>query len=250
MFFRLLLLLFAAIPFCSPAKAHQPYFIPYSDWLTYNGEQYRMEGWYGDGIFTADPVRVVLRHKTGDLMAVSALGDNAAGYCPSLNYCWGFTFSASGVFPSVWRLQPEMIKATEQLPGDKKYTNRDPEEMKEFGFKASYNLLFWPVAWISQASNSPVGIFFTCLLWLVWFGFAYSVKPTKLNEYKQSNSFGKVIMKIGFGIILVFAGSIVMFLSIFYAQGGTAITSFTGVLIGLKLFRLVKVPLKSSGLVS
>lgn len=65
-----------------------PYFSPYTDWMTYNGQEYRLEGWFSNTPLASDYVRFVLRHRNGGLSAVSQLGYSPVTVdCTTLGKC-------------------------------------------------------------------------------------------------------------------------------------------------------------------
>lgn len=220
----LLLLLF---PF--NAIAHPPYFHPYSDWLIYKNEKYRLEGWYGDGVFTTDPVRVVLKHQNGSINAISPLAKTAAGFCPPLDYCWAFTFYFSGLLPQVWRLKPEKI--THMLepvtdPSNYKYGYpEDTDGIKEFGFDKSYNLLLWPVAWMKQTVNNVRPFVFILTLCLVLLTFNRTTKIQLSSNNTKSTRILYLLYKIVLRLISSVLVFILMFGVVFYAYGMTLLIS-------------------------
>jgi hypothetical protein len=176
-FYRLILFLCLALFSFLPthAEAHSPYFVDYSDWITEGQEEYRLQGLYGDGIFFADPVRVVLRNRNGGVSAATATGLQASGYCPSLDFCWGFTFGLSGVFPTLWRLLPSEMERTPANQEDESFGY--PEIGKDLpqGFTISYNYFMLPVAWavtlphlLTHASILALPVFAAFLIF--WYG--------------------------------------------------------------------------------
>lgn len=95
------------------AQAHKPYVKPLSDWMTYNGRQYRVEGWYGDGIFFTDPVRVFVRQQDGSVVAISGLGKSPVLDCPDIEKCRLALDGYGGANDTAWELHPDkMTKIT------------------------------------------------------------------------------------------------------------------------------------------
>jgi len=164
--------------FSGAANAHRPYFRVYSDWIKVGADEYQVQGWYGDGIFIGDPVRVILRHRNGGMAAWTDFFMQASAFCPSLDFCWGFTYGPLGLFPDIWRLDPSAIKRPEAVadPEDG-YSLGYPTDLKSEpqGFTSSSNVLMYPVAWgryLSQPAAfggiilaTPVVIFWLLRRW-------------------------------------------------------------------------------------
>lgn len=75
---------------------HPPYFKPYTDWMEYKGQQYRLEAWHSNTPLLHDRVRFVLRHKNGGFAAVSPGGYVPDAQCKSLDDCTVFLRRRSG----------------------------------------------------------------------------------------------------------------------------------------------------------
>ena len=241
MFIRTVILILILL-WGNPAFAHRPYYHPLSDWKTFNDQQYRIEGWYGDGIVGADPVRIVLRHKNGGLSAVSGLGNNASVFCPSIHYCWGFTFIA-GMVPQVWRLDPQTITALRTAIQSKTNENRIAEKypnydktIKEFGFEKSYNIILWVFAFMVQAIKNPIVLLLSLIAWSNVF---YLSRKEKSQKLKQNKGIKKIISAlINLSAILISLGLLLPLLlfSMLYAYGSTLILSY---LLVFGIFKLI-----------
>ena len=92
------------------ALAHSPYFRDISSWMTLDNQEYKLQGWYGDGIFFQDPMRVILIHKNGGLAAYTELGYDGEADCPSLENCWVSIKKRDDKEFVIYRLQPGKMK--------------------------------------------------------------------------------------------------------------------------------------------
>jgi hypothetical protein len=176
----LCLILFSLLP--AKAEAHSPYFVDYSDWIIERQEEYRLQGWYGDGIFFADPVRVILRNRNGGISAMTAIGSQASGYCPSLDFCWGFTFGSSGIFPTLWRLLPSEMERTPAQQNDNHLGYPEGNKESPMGFNISYNYFMLPVAWAVTLPHLARNFIFALPLFTVFLVFWYGAKFIKKKE--------------------------------------------------------------------
>lgn len=214
------------------AQAHSPYFQDYSDWNPSEGQEYHLQGWYGDGIFAADPVRIVLRHRNGGISAVADMGTQASGFCPSLDFCWGFTFGPFGVLPQIWRLNPDKM---EKIPAPKEENSFNyPEHWGggASGFDTSWNYLMLPVAWVTLLqlllkSGMSVILVVTLPVFFVFLIFRFGFE--KLRKITPSSQINRLLRWVGLSfLIALMTGAIALsvFIAAFYGAGLLVIPPF------------------------
>jgi hypothetical protein len=110
---RLSALFLAALLFGVPshALAHSPYARSAAELAMPDGRMARLELWYGDGIFVADPVRGQICDAGGAIVGCTPVGISAILRCPAPprpENCRVFVFGASAL-PVVWTLDPAGI---------------------------------------------------------------------------------------------------------------------------------------------
>lgn len=221
------------------AHAHSPYRISHSDWLTTaQGRTHQMQALYGDGIFAADPVVLILIDDKDEIKALSPIGAQASGYCPSLDFCWGFTFDLFGIIPAIWRLDPDGVAPAAPLtPKDIGY----PEYSKiaPFGFTRSLNYFMLPVAWMTLLPTikmqflimTPLAIFFVIALHI--FKIIKRLNPAK-PAVKGLRYMGLSLSAAVLGMLCITIAAA----SIFYCIGFCAVVlfgSWWGILKAAKL---------------
>lgn len=214
---RFFLLAFLFCACASPAFAHNPYFRPLTDWISFNGNEYRLEGWYGDGGITGDPVRIVLRNKVGDFSAVAPSAQSAAGFCPTIENCWGFGFNFG--FPSFYKIDPGKILAVTP-------TNfADPDKsVDEFGFDHSYDYTMLPTAFISAAHIPMKLIILIVNCWFVLFIVQPLHKSFKVSGHTViENFFLRFIIRLLLSIPTLVATGLLLALVFFYSQAPAVI---------------------------
>ena len=214
----LCLTLFSLLP--RTAEAHSPYFVNYSDWVVSEGQEYQLQGWYGDGIFFSDPVRVVLRNRNGGVSAVTARGTQASGYCYSIDFCWGFTFDSSGLFPTLWRLIPSEMERTppKQEGKDFGYPETSKDAIK--GFSISYNYFMLPVAWITLLPRLTHGFVLTLPVFIAFLAFWYGAKFVKKRNPTSGSA--KALKNFTWAVLVLLTGStalVSVIISLLYGWG-------------------------------
>jgi hypothetical protein len=225
---RILIGLFVAIFLlqASPAEAHRPYFIPYSNWIKSGEQEYQLQRWYGDGIFAADPVSMALLHRNGGMSAWTTSGSHASGFCPSIDFCWGFTFDPFGLFPTIWRLNTQAVaqptKAIEKDPRDYfGYPEHDAKNSR--GFDVSLNYLMLPIAWGALLPLLPpvpslIGFLSSTLFITFWIALKEAAK------IKSAIAKASAVGFLGLGVLLFFV--LMIFFAGFYALGIPVILPF------------------------
>ncbi|MBI1273783.1 MAG: hypothetical protein GC131_06845 [Alphaproteobacteria bacterium] len=194
------------------AQAHSPYFVDFSGPVSYEGNAYKMQGWFGDGIFAADPVSIVMRHPNGGFSATTFPVTQASGFCPHINFCWGFLFDPTGTIPLiVLSLNPEaMIKDPPKLPeSGPAYPDYAKPEMA--GFEVSINYLMAPIGFIAAVWQMQRVLVVTTPLALLAAGCLYFMRRWRMEKtdglYRKAIIlFMKlVLVSVLLGIALVFA---------------------------------------------
>jgi hypothetical protein len=122
----------------SVALAHRPYFKDMSPWIALGNQEYKLQGWYGGGIFFQDPMRIILIHKNSALSAYTELGYDGEADCPTLENCWVSIRKRDNKQFVIYRLQPEKMK---RVPDSKKdHTAGGPKDLDgASGFEPSMN---------------------------------------------------------------------------------------------------------------
>ena len=199
--FRLQPLLILLILLATPAYAHSPYLQDDSGWISYNGQEYKLSRWYGDGIFGADPVRSVIVDKEKRIFAVTSIGMQASGFCFSFNYCWAFIFEGMSPIPAIWKFDARQLIAPENSsrPHDN-YPNDYSGPIT--GFTRSYNPLLYPVAWLKLLLAEPILAF--VIFALTGLPTALFFKTKELYRYKTERILMRVLKVF---LITVFAGA-------------------------------------------
>ncbi len=135
--------------------------------MTLGNQEYKLQGWYGDGIFFQDPMRIILIHKNSGLSAYTELGYDGEVDCPNLENCWVSIKKRDDNEFVIYRLQPEKMKPVPDPQKD--HTAGGPKVLDgTIGFEASayYNgtslhLLRWKtlISW-AVLLLGIAGIFF------------------------------------------------------------------------------------------
>lgn len=197
----------------APVHAHRPYFRAYSDWIKFSSGDYQIQGWYGDGIFFADPVSVTLRHRNGGMVAWTEYGRQASGYCPSVDNCWGFTFpGVLAIFPAIWRLDPiAAAQPPQAITGHERDVFNYPEDAANNaqGFILSDNLFMIPVAWLTLLLDSPDPF-------AIW-GFNLSLIFIVLRFFQKKVTKG--ILRYGLLLSVAVCFLLMLFVAVLYAEG-------------------------------
>ena len=113
---RLYFLLVLALLIHAPAHAHPPYLLKQGVITDPDGNPVIKEKLYGDGVLTTDPVTFQLRNRHGGLLAYSPTDYHVASFCPSINFCWVFPYSAISLFAVGWSLDTEAMEFDKPAP--------------------------------------------------------------------------------------------------------------------------------------
>ena len=135
MFFLTLALASAA---SGSALAHRPYFTQVESIVLPDGQPGEMRLLHGDGIFLADPVRILVLNREGQLLASSRRGMTMLLTCDcNERSCWGYDGA-----PSALVLDPASFRMGPIVPGltDGERSGLWPFEREEetWGFKVRY----------------------------------------------------------------------------------------------------------------
>ena len=113
---KLYLLLVLALLIQAPAHAHPPYLLKQGVITDPDGNRVIKEKLYGDGVLTTDPVTFQLRNRHGAVLANSPIEDHIASFCPSINFCWVFSYHVLSLFAVGWSLDTEALEFDKPAP--------------------------------------------------------------------------------------------------------------------------------------
>ena len=117
----------------TPAYAHPPYLMKQGVITDPDGNTVIKEKLYGDGVITAvDPATFQLRNRHGALLANSPIDDRVASFCPSINFCWAFPYSAMSLFSIGWSLNTEAVEFDKPAPNYAFKSEAEEEKFKSY----------------------------------------------------------------------------------------------------------------------
>lgn len=240
---------------CIPlAHAHPPYLVKEGVVTTSTGETIIKELLYGDGLIAQDPSSFQLRHSNGAVIANAPTGDYVESFCPSLTFCWVFSYNNPFGLTVGWRLDHDKLNLNPEPPQYDFTRSEDAKEFEEYlnssenrhassypfgypelsddfkGFNKSYiSTLISPIIILL---NRPI-TFFTFFALTIFVIRVYkkvsSIKWSK-KEHKTSLLLVLKILRIafvllGFVIILAWFFMMILFLSGYLTPIGVACIS-------------------------
>lgn len=128
---RLYLFLILTLLIYAPAYAHPPYLIKQGLIADSDGNKVIKEKLYGDGVFVSDPVTFQLRNRHGALLANSPINDHVFSFCPSIDFCWVFTYSFISLFSFGWSLNAETVEFDKPAP-NYEFKGDEEEDFKSY----------------------------------------------------------------------------------------------------------------------
>jgi hypothetical protein len=107
--------LVAVVMLTAAVSAHSPYERVERTLTDESGREFHLVKAFTDGIFMADPVKLILRDSGGTVLAETEYGRDVSVLCPNLRGCFAFRYDGL-LFPwppEIWRVEgPRLVRTT------------------------------------------------------------------------------------------------------------------------------------------
>ncbi len=166
-----------------PANAHSPYTREVKTLPGPNGEALVFEKLYGDGIVSADPVRLQVVNRHGAVVAFTPTALEVGLICPSIKNCLAYTYTSSSVWVELYSLDYQHLDFNRRDAVTERMEYPEYED-KPVGFKPSSSLivLLSPLLIIKDFVAAYLVLFYMCFAPFWLFANGWRLWPKRRNE--------------------------------------------------------------------